>query len=100
MAEHPSPHDVPGVEVATGSLGHGLSLGLGMALTGRIQKKPFRVFAVLSDGECNEGEVWEAAMFAAARKLAPRLQGKRVGIIFCGANMDTSVLRRILNREL
>ena len=60
---------LPGVEAATGSLGHGLPLGCGMALSGRIKGEAFRVFALLSDGENNEGSVWEAAMFAAAQKL-------------------------------
>jgi len=69
LAEHPGPWCVPGVEAATGSLGHGLSLGIGMALAGRIRKESFRVYALLSDGECNEGAVWEAAMFAPAREL-------------------------------
>lgn len=69
LAEHPSAGCVAGVEVATGSLGHGLSLGLGMALAGRIQKQNYRIFVVMSDGECNEGSVWEAAMFAPAQKL-------------------------------
>lgn len=69
LAEHPGVGCVPGVEVASGSLGHGLSLGIGMALAARIQKRNYRVFVVLSDGECNEGSVWEAAMFAPAQKL-------------------------------
>lgn len=69
LPEQMSPGCVPGVEVATGSLGHGLSLGAGMALAGRIQQRPYRVWVVLSDGECNEGSVWEAAMFAAGRRL-------------------------------
>jgi transketolase len=69
LAEQPSPGCAPGVEVATGSLGHGLSLGLGMALAGRIQGRPYRVFVVLSDGECNEGSVWEAALLAPAHRL-------------------------------
>ena len=69
LGEQPSPGCVPGLEVATGSLGHGLSLGVGMALASRIQGRGYRVFAVLSDGECNEGSVWEAAMFAAAQKV-------------------------------
>lgn len=69
LAEHPSPHCVPGVELATGSLGHGLPTGLGMALAGRIQKQSYRVFVVMSDGECEEGTVWEAALFAPIHKL-------------------------------
>lgn len=69
LPEQMSPGCVPGVEVATGSLGHGLSLGAGMALAGRVQRRDYRVWVVLSDGECNEGSVWEAAMFAAARRL-------------------------------
>jgi transketolase len=69
LGEHPSLGLVPGVEASTGSLGHGLSVGVGMALAGRIQQQNYRVFAVLSDGECNEGSVWEAAMMAAGYGL-------------------------------
>lgn len=69
LAEHPGPHCVPGVEAATGSLGHGLPIGLGMALAAKITGKKYKVFVLLSDGECNEGSVWEAALFAPARKL-------------------------------
>lgn len=69
LAEQMSPGCVPGVEAATGSLGHGLPLGLGMALAGRIQQRPYRVWVLMSDGECNEGSVWEASMFAAAHQL-------------------------------
>ncbi|MCC7145416.1 MAG: transketolase [Phycisphaeraceae bacterium] len=69
LPEQPSPGCLPGVEVATGSLGHGLGLGAGMALAGRIQKRDYRVYVLMSDGECNEGSVWESAMFAAARQL-------------------------------
>jgi transketolase len=69
LAEHPPANLLPGVEAATGSLGHGLPIGCGMALSGRIKGQKFRVFALLSDGENNEGSVWEAAMFAAAQKL-------------------------------
>ena len=69
LAEQPSPGCVPGMEAATGSLGHGLSIGIGLALAARIHKKSYRVFVTLSDGECNEGSVWEAALFAPAQKL-------------------------------
>lgn len=69
LAEHPSPHCVPGVEAATGSLGHGLGIGLGMAFAGRLQGRRYRVYALLSDGECNEGSTWEAALLAPAMKL-------------------------------
>lgn len=71
FAEHPpTPDHLAGIEAATGSLGHGLPLGLGMALAGRIQGQSYNVYAVLGDGECNEGSVWEAAMLAAAQKVA------------------------------
>jgi transketolase len=69
LAEQPAPNCAPGVELATGSLGHGLPVGVGMALAARIQKRAYRVFVCMSDGECNEGTVWEAAMFAPAQKL-------------------------------
>lgn len=69
LSEQMSPGCAPGIEAATGSLGHGLSMGLGMALAGRIQNQAYRVCVILSDGECNEGTVWEAAMFAAARRV-------------------------------
>lgn len=69
LAEHPPANLLPGVEAATGSLGHGLPIGVGMALSARIKGEKYRVFALLSDGENNEGSVWEAAMFAGAQKL-------------------------------
>ncbi len=69
FGEHPSPDCVPGVEIATGSLGHGLSFALGQALAARIQKINKKFFVLLGDGEINEGSVWEAALFAAANKL-------------------------------
>jgi len=71
FGEHPpTPAHLGGIEAATGSLGHGLPMGLGMALAARISGMPYRVYAVLSDGECNEGSVWEAAMLAAAQKVS------------------------------
>ncbi len=70
FGEHPpAPPQLPGIEAATGSLGHGFPMGLGMALAARIRGMPYRVFALVSDGECNEGSVWEAAMLAAAQKV-------------------------------
>lgn len=68
LEEHPS-HKIKGVECATGSLGHGLSIGAGLALGYKIKKFKSKIFVLLSDGECNEGSVWEAAMFASAKKL-------------------------------
>jgi len=68
--EHPpKPGYIPGIEAATGSLGHGLPMALGMALAARIQLRPTRCYALLSDGECNEGSIWEAALLAASHKV-------------------------------
>lgn len=66
---HPSMRHLPGVDMSTGSLGQGVSAACGMALAAKLKKKDYRVFALLGDGELEEGEVWEAAMFAAAKKL-------------------------------
>ncbi|MEW6171505.1 MAG: transketolase [Bacillota bacterium] len=66
---HPDMRKVPGVEMSTGSLGQGLSVGVGMALAGRIRESGCRVYALLGDGECQEGQVWEAAMAAAHYRL-------------------------------
>ena len=60
---------MPGIEAATGSLGHGLSIGLGMALSSRISGNKFNVYVLLGDGECNEGSIWEAATMAVAQKI-------------------------------
>ncbi len=70
LAEQPAPHCAPGVEWATGSLGHGLSVGVGMALAARLARRDSRTMVVMSDGECNEGAVWEAAMLAPAQRLS------------------------------
>ena len=61
--------NTPGVDMSTGSLGQGVSAAVGMALAGKLDKKDYRVYALLGDGEIEEGEVWEAAMFASAKKL-------------------------------
>jgi transketolase len=69
LGGHPEYGKVPGVEASTGSLGHGLSIGVGMALNARLDGSPHRTFVVISDGESNEGSVWEAALCAAKHKL-------------------------------
>lgn len=71
LQEHPGPNWPPGVEAAAGSLGHALPIAVGFAMAAGILKKSYRVCAVMGDGECNEGSVWEAAMFAGG-------QGKRL----------------------
>lgn len=70
LAGHATHTSVPGVECSTGSLGHGLSIACGVALASRSSATPYRVFALLSDGECDEGSVWEAALFAGHHRLA------------------------------
>jgi transketolase len=76
FGDHPDMKRIKGVDFSSGSLGHGLSVGVGMALAGRIQGQDYRVYCMLGDGELHEGQVWEAAMAAAQF----RLQGL-VGIV-------------------
>ena len=66
---HPNMNDTPGVDMSTGSLGQGVSAACGMALAGKLDQKDYRVYTILGDGEIEEGQVWEAAMFAAHKKL-------------------------------
>lgn len=66
---HPDMKRCPGIDISTGSLGQGLSCGVGMAIAAKRDKKDYRVFAILGDGECNEGQVWEAVMTAHKYKL-------------------------------
>ena len=66
---HPDMKCVPGVDMSTGSLGQGLSAAVGMALAAKMDKKDYRVYALCGDGEIQEGQIWEAAMFAGHRKL-------------------------------
>ena len=66
---HPSLKDVPGVDMSTGSLGQGISASVGMALAGKLDKKDYRVYTIIGDGECHEGQVWEALMAGAHYKL-------------------------------
>ncbi len=66
---HPNLLKCPGVEASTGTLGQGLSMAVGMALAGKLDQKPYKVYCMLGDGECQEGQIWEAAMSAAHYKL-------------------------------
>ena len=66
---HPSMKCLPGIDISTGSLGQGISAACGMALGAKLQNADFRVYSILGDGEIEEGQVWEAAMYAAAKKL-------------------------------
>ncbi len=69
LGGHPE-HRVPGIEVSTGSLGHGLSVGIGFAVNAKYEKKNYRTVVVIGDGESNEGSIWEAAMCAGKHKLS------------------------------
>ncbi len=66
---HPDMKHIPGVDMSSGSLGQGVSVACGMALAGKLQNKDYRVYALTGDGEIEEGQIWEAAMFAGARHL-------------------------------
>ncbi|MCX8089749.1 MAG: transketolase [Verrucomicrobiae bacterium] len=70
LGGHPEAGKIPGVEASTGSLGHGLPIGVGMALAARMDGARHRVFVVVSDGESNEGSLWEAALCAAKHRLS------------------------------
>lgn len=69
LCGHPDMHKVPGVEMSTGSLGHGLSVGTGLAIAGKMDGRDYRVFVLMGDGETQEGSVWEAAMAASHYRL-------------------------------
>ena len=66
---HPDMKHIPGIDMSSGSLGQGLSCAVGMALAGKLKNKDYRVYALVGDGEIQEGQIWEAAMFAGARNL-------------------------------
>lgn len=70
LGGHPELGKLPGVEASTGSLGHGLSIAVGMALSAKIKKQNYRVVVVVGDGEMNEGSIWEAALSASKHKLS------------------------------
>jgi transketolase len=69
LGGHPE-KKIPGVEASTGSLGHGLPIGVGMALAGKLSGKDWKTYVIMGDGECNEGSVWEAAMSASKHGLS------------------------------
>ena len=69
LGGHPTKEKIPGIEASTGSLGHGLPIGAGLALASKMDKNNSRTFVLLGDGECNEGSVWEAAMGASKNRL-------------------------------
>ena len=70
LGDHPDMSKVPGVDFSSGSIGHALSNGAGMAVGARLGQRDFRVFVMLGDGEMQEGQVWEAALFAAHHRLS------------------------------
>jgi transketolase len=70
LGGHPKMREVPGVEATTGSLGHGLLFATGIALAGKIDKKPYHTYVLIGDGECQEGSVWEAVLFAGQHRLS------------------------------
>lgn len=69
LSGHISHKGVPGVEFSTGSLGHGLSVGAGMAMSAKMDEKSHKIYVILGDGECDEGSIWECALFASNYKL-------------------------------
>lgn len=69
MGGHPKMNSVAGIEASTGSLGHGLAIGCGLALSDKVSQRTCKTVVLMGDGECNEGSIWEAAMFASAKKL-------------------------------
>ena len=84
---HPDMKSTPGIDMSSGSLGQGISAACGMALAGKIDNKDYRVYTLLGDGECEEGQVWEALMFAAHNKL----DNLTVIIDFNGLQIDGTV---------
>lgn len=69
LGGHPNMHDIPGIEASTGALGHGFGFATGIALAGKLDHKSYKVYSILGDGECQEGSIWETALFASGHKL-------------------------------
>lgn len=91
LGVHPE-HRLAGVDFSTGSLGMGLGFAAGSALASRLRAEDWRVFALLSDGECNEGSVWEAAMFAGHHRL-----GRLTALIDCNGQQALGTTRSVLD---
>jgi transketolase len=85
---------VPGIEVSSGALGHGLSLGLGMAIANKLTENPGKVFVILGDGECNEGSVWEAIMLGGTHKL-----DNIVAIVDCNKLQGFGRTNNVINQD-
>jgi len=94
LSGHVTRSGVPGVELSTGSLGHGLPVGCGMALAASRDNKPWRVLVLMSDGECDEGSNWEAALFAGHHKL-----DNLTAIIDCNAQQGMGETNKVLDLE-
>lgn len=86
---HPNMNDVPGIDMSTGSLGQGISAAVGMALAGKTDNKDYRVYAILGDGELEEGQVWEAAMAGAHYNL----DNLTIFIDFNGLQIDGDITK-------
>lgn len=93
LGVHPD-HHLQGVDFSTGSLGHGLSYGAGAALAARLREDRSRAFVLLSDAECNEGSIWEAAMFAAQHELS-----NLVAIIDCNGQQALGYTKAVIDIE-
>ena len=91
---HPDMRKLPGIEASTGSLGQGLSIGIGCALAARFDKKNFLTYVIMSDGELNEGQIWEAAAFASFHKLS-----NLITILDCNKYQLSGATKDILNME-
>ena len=92
LEQHPSIDIKNGIEITTGSLGHGLSIGVGMVLAQRMDGKNYKVYVLLSDGELNEGSTWEAVMFAGHHKLS-----NLIAIVDCNGLQALGYTREIID---
>lgn len=94
LGGHPEYGKVPGVEASTGSLGHGLSIGIGFALNAKYEKKNYRTFVLIGDGESDEGSIWEAALCASKHKL-----NNLIVVVDCNKKQSYDTTFNVLNLE-